>query len=239
MFLERKFGFIYGINPLYAIIDFLGLAHFFGTPSMNATWRFMGVIIVFYILFPILYKLQKYSAELFLVISFAFLMFPSETYFYQLKWCLFPFTLGMYISKYNGFSRLEKKIDSNIKRVLICLLSLFTIAYIRYAYFDHSNAINIDGFFAITIILTSFLILSKIPVLNKILEEMGKYSAQIFMFHTFIKTYYFKDFIYWFQYPIIIFVVLCVICYIVARLLEWLKHMVQYDKLLSKLIKSE
>lgn len=239
--LNRPFWTFYGYNPFYYIADFLGLAHLFGTPTMNATWWYMSIAVVFYILFPIFYRIFKYSPELLIFISFSILIlplpFPSNiSYFiYSFKLYLFSFVFGMYFSKNNLFQKTEKILNSKVKRITVCLIFLICMAYIRFSVFESKP--TLDGFFAIAVILTGYLLISRIPVLNKILEELGKYSAQIFMFHTFIFSYYFKDFIYGCKYSLLIFVVLTVVCYIIARLLEWLKHIVRYDKLLIKLTK--
>ncbi len=84
---------------------------------------------------------------------------------------------------------------NNIVVKLCCsFVFLITMAIFRYYYLD--NTYKFDAVFALSIILFAFLVLSRIPALNRILEELGKYSGSIFMFHTFIYSYYFKDFIY-------------------------------------------
>ena len=97
------------------------------------------------------------------------------------------------------------------------------------------HSAKFDSLFGVAIILFSFFVLSRIPVLNKILEELGKYSGAIFMFHTFIYSYYFTGFIYWFKYPVVIFVVLIVICYGIAVGLNYLKRMIRYGQLVERL----
>lgn len=168
-------------------------------------------------------------------ISFAILVLPYPVTFLTCKPWLFPFVLGMYFSQNNLFERADKRLNSKSKKASVCIIFVVCTSYLQYAVFDMT--VKFDGVFAIAIILTGYLLISKVPILNKILEELGKYSAQIFMFHTFIFSYYFKDFIYGCKYSLLIFVVLTVVCYIIARLLEWLKHIVRYDKLLIKLTK--
>lgn len=195
----------------------------------------MSVAILFYIFFPVLYKLLNYSPELLLLISFAVVILPISLNFINYILWLFPFILGMYFAKNYLFSRADKRLNSMIERSIVCLILLVCIAFLRYTVF-RMNA-ELDGFFAVAIILTSYLLISKIPILNKILEELGKYSAQIFMFHTFIYSYYFRNLIYSCKYSLLIFIVMTIVCYIIARLLEWLKHIVRYDRLLIKLTK--
>ncbi len=222
-----RFG-LYEGDVLNAVIDFFGLASLFGTPTINATWWFMYMIIIFYIGFPIVYKLFTYSSELVLGLSFLLLVLPSLPYVTELQKYQFCFILGMYISKNNGLERLLGKVDSIWKRVYVCVVSIIAIVYVRSSMHLGNR---FDAFFGIAIIFASFAILSRIPVLNKILEELGKYSALIFMSHTFIYSYYFRDFIYWFKYPPVILIVLTVVSYGVARLLDYVMKLIRYNKL--------
>lgn len=229
----RSFLEIYHYNPLYFFVDFLGLSYlpFKGNFTMNATWWFMSIIIVYYIIFPVLYKIQAYSNELLLCMGIAVLLLPLPN-FRELNTYLFPFVLGMYISKEDGIVRLGEKLGGTINKLMCSLLAVSAFACFRFVVFG----VN-DGLFGFSIILFSFLILSRIPVLNKVLEELGKYSGLIFMFHTFIIGYYFSDYIYWFKYPILIYLVTVVVCYLVARLLTIVKRVIRYDRLFEKVTK--
>lgn len=227
----RSFLEIYHYNPLYFFADFFGLSYlpFKGEATMNATWWFMSIIIVYYIVFPLLSRIQEYSNELLLCIGIAFLLLPLPN-FRELNTYLFPFVFGMYVSKADGIVALGARIESMVNRVLCCFLAVVSFACFRFSVFS----VN-DGLFGFSIIMFSFLVLSRIPLLNKVLEELGKYSGLIFMFHTFIIGYYFSDFIYWFKYPILIYLVTVVVCYLVARLLTLLKRVIKYDRLFNYL----
>lgn len=226
-----KFYAIYGLNPFNYITDFFGVSFLFNgyNNTMNATWWFMSIIIVYYIIFPILYKIQTYSNELLLCIGIAVLLLPLPN-FRELNTYFFPFVFGMYISKEDGIVRLGEKLGNTINKLLCSILAVSAFACFRFVVFG----VN-DGLFGFSIIMFSYLILSRIPVLNKVLEELGKYSGLIFMFHTFIIGYYFHDYIYWFKYPILIFIVTVIVCYIIARLLALLKHVTRYDKLIHNI----
>ena len=61
---------------------------------------------------------------------------------------------------------------------------------------------------------------------NRLLTVMsffGKHSMNIFLFHTFIFGYWFKDFIYSSRNPFIIFFLLLGICVIISLILEQIK----------------
>ena len=229
----RSFIDIYGTNPLHYIADFFGVSYLlYGFDNtMNLTWWYMSVIIVYCIIYPILHKLIKYSGEILLAISTFILFFPRD--YRELTIWLLSFTLGMYSSNKNLFERLDKVFNTNIKKFAFTSIMLLTIIMVRYLIFR--NRYTVDAIFAFFIILFSYFFISKVPVINTILEELGKKSGLIFMFHTFIYSYYFKGFIYSFKYSLLIYLVLLVICYIVAWLLDWLMKVSGYKKLINKL----
>ena len=234
LFFGRSFLSIYGNNPLHYLTDFFGVSYLFYEYefTMNATWWFMSIIIVYYLLFPILYKILQYSPELLLLISLALLFNPFYSDSRQIMLWLSPFVFGMYIAKYNLFDKISRCVNTIPKRIIVTGLAIVLFAYLRLALFG--NEVTIDFLFAFAIILFCFLVLSRIPILNKILEQLGKHSGAIFMFHTFIFDLYFKDFIYWFEYPPLIFIVLTVVCYLIAIGLECLKKITKYNSLADK-----
>lgn len=122
------------------------------------------------------------------------------------------------------------KIDTYPKKIMTVACALIVTALIR------MNNSDLDALFAVSIIMASYFLLSRVPILNVVFEYLGRHSGAIFMFHTFIFSLNFKDFIYWFKYLPIIFLVLTVICYAVAVGLEYLKKLIRYDKLINLLI---
>ena len=234
LFFGKSFLSVYGKNPLHYLADFFGVSYlFFGHQfTMNKTWWFMSIIIFYYLLFPIFYKLLKYSSELFLLISLFVLFFPVPD-FRELKIWLAPFAFGMWISKRQIFTLLSRKINTLPKAIGCSFIFVLLTSFLRINYFW--NSVHIDFLFAFSIILFSFLLFSRIPVLNTVLEHLGKYSGAIFMFHTFIYAYYFKYLIYWFKYSLAIFIVMVVVCYLIAVAIEWIKKFIRYDKLVNKL----
>lgn len=225
----------YGINPIYYIADFFGVSYLFFeyNATMNATWWFMSIIILLYLVFPLLYRLHKYSPEILLVISVAFLFCPFTKELREINLWLCPFVFGMYVSGRNLLERIANQSNKRNKTIIAAIISCIILLYLRLYYFD--NGVYIDSLISLCIIIISYTFLSRIPVLNLILEELGKYSGQIFMFHTFIYLYYFKEQIYWFKYSIVIYLVMIIVCYIVARFISWLMQVVRYNKLINKL----
>ncbi len=236
-------GFFFGRNPIeiyqgnigYFLLDFMGISNIFATPSMNATWWFMSLIIILYIIYPVLHRLLFYSAELLLLASYFILVFYYLPELSGLRIYLFPFVLGMYFSKCNGFDFIDKKFNTTPKILTLSCLALMTVVWIKLTMFRLTA--EIDGLLALSIVLCTYLIVSKIPVLNIILEHIGKHSGTIFMFHTFIYSYYFKNFIYAAKYSVIIFFVMVVLCYVAAVMISYIQKLICYDRLINKLTK--
>ena len=64
------------------------------------------------------------------------------------------------------------------------------------------------------------------------LEFLGKHSLNMFLMHTFIRHYWYHDFIYSFKYAWIDTLVLIVITVILSMIIEWLKDITGYHKLI-------
>lgn len=80
-----------------------------------------------------------------------------------------------------------------------------------------------------------FLIVCKTTTLPKWVRKsfmfLGKHSMNIFLFHTFIFLYWFKDFIYFSRNPLIIFATLLIPCLIISMVIEKIKVIICFRKL--------
>ena len=231
-------GFLFGRSPIeiyehnifYALLDFLGIADLCNTPLYNTTWWFMGIIILYYLLFPLWMKLCEKSPLLLLSIglflNFAFFI-PDRG---NSRAHILSFLLGIVIASVGGFEAFRKLLIKPLWAVLSTLLMMGGFALFRY---DNGQTLILDAFFGFSIILLSYLILSQIPILRKVLEEMGRYSASIFMFHSFLYLYYgvLSDLLYSLKYAPLIFLVMAAASYGLSRLIELLKRLIRYDRL--------
>ena len=218
---------IYENNFWYFLRDFFGMSGWDRAggiiQTMNSSWWFMTLILILNIFFPLIYKFfNKYPH----IIIFLIPILPSIA---DVNVYFFPFVLGMYFSKFSVFERIPKRFQLYKICVPVLISSIVIGFFIKILLFTYDK--NLDEFFALPVILLSFLVISKIPVLNNVLENLGKHSGNIYMFHVFIYDMYFKTFIYSFKYSIIIFVVLTVVCYGISVLLELIKKWTRYDKL--------
>ncbi len=57
------------------------------------------------------------------------------------------------------------------------------------------------------------------------LAFLGKHSMNIFLFHTFVYSYYFSDFIYSDPNPLIIYAKLLAVCLPLSMAIEWFKRL--------------
>ncbi len=225
-------GFFFGRTPagvygtgatgcLNFLIDFFGVSYLTGTPTWNSTWWYMGEILRMYVLFPILYYGVKKS-KLFMLLG------GTVLYFFWVIAGVFPFIVGMVfaeedlLSKCMNFSRKQK-----------ILLVLGVIGVLLLSRFMGKRARTV---IVIWVVLVSLSFLDAKTGVGKLLAWFGKHSGNIFMFHTFIYSHYFKDFIYGFRYPLLILVVLLAICMAVSMAIEWLKKMLKYHVVEQKLV---
>lgn len=106
-----------------------------------------------------------------------------------------------YFSKHNGIT-------------VLCLFLIFCSHFLT----------SFDGItpFHQAIIVYLFLQITLNKYVSLLLHSLGKHSMFMWMVHTYIALYLFHDFIYGFRYPIIIFLVLVIISYILAIIFEFI-----------------
>lgn len=228
---------IYNHNFVYFLIDILGLANIFQIPTMNTTWWFISLIIVLYIIYPLIHKIINWSSECLLLVSFFITIFYFLPDITCIRIYFYPFVFGMYFSKNNLFNKLAHQLDNIIKIIIFSVFSLLITLFMKITIFFRSS--EIDGFLSLSIIFVSFFIISRIPIISKLLEVLGKHSGAMFMFHTFIFTYYFEDFFYSFNNPLLIFLVTVIICLMISILISFIKRITCYDKLIKYLTQTK
>ena len=76
-----------------------------------------------------------------------------------------------------------------------------------------------------------------IPGIRQILMFFGKHSMNIFLLHTFIRHYWFPEFTYSFRYFALISLVLFAVSLGASIVIEGIKKLIGYDKLLNFVVK--
>jgi len=229
--LSEAYGGRCGLKMLFT--DFLGIN---GFKSYNITWWFNQLIIYLYLLFPILFFIVKKWKWLGLIIGVAvwFVNFPilmSGAH----EWLLHAI-LGIFVAQNIDkisvfFDRINKWLFGGI-----VVLAFFALFFVRnWSVIPYFAGIRVDAFLAIVIALLAIIFLRNIKYINSLFVFLGKHSINIFMIHTFIFHYWFKNFIYSFGNPFIIFFVLLFICVAISVSLEFIKKTVKLSALTQKL----
>lgn len=229
----QAYGADFKTAIVYFLIDFLGLSFAFNTPTLNPSWWYMSVALYIVFLMPFLMRAaKKMGAFLVLFAAMAFLQMAgissvASTYVFGLLlgvWCFEWDVFG----KWNHF--LEKRKGSFfVKSILSFVVTIVLLKFrMNYNYYG-----IVDGLIAMTLCGFSMTTLSRIPIVNKSLEILGVHSANMFLIHNLMYSYYFLGFYYSFRYPVVILAVLTITSLLVSILIEKLKTWTQYGKIMS------
>lgn len=239
-----KKGFTRGV--FYILTDFLGFSDVIGTPTLCGTWWYMSAALIFIVLVPIIIKISKEIGYIPIIVNIVVLPrvldigYLTGTNPYSF---LLALIAGMIFAQFNAFEKLlniklirNNKIDNIIQFVLwTVLLTASLYIWIRIQkskFWEYHYALQplISIFYCRKYII-------RIPVINKILEFLGRHSMNIFLVHTFFRYVFFSEFIYGFKYFWLIVLVLLGVSLCVSILIELLKKVIHYDELISKLSK--
>lgn len=221
--------FVFGRTPLDAygnhavvkmILDFFGLLNLTGKLGYNPTWWFYSCIIVLYLAFPLLHKWITNKWLLLLSIGVAVSRLVGLPIITPISNYLLPFLVGMWIARASAslFDRLSV-FDTIIAFVVLSVIRNFSNMYCI-----------VDTLLCMTIVV--FLYKVKFSNwLETIFVQLGKHSQNIFLFHTFIFLYWFREQTYITRNPLIIFIQLTVVCYLISVVIELIKQKIGFYKL--------
>jgi peptidoglycan/LPS O-acetylase OafA/YrhL len=245
---------IYGRDYLqsffYFLLDILGIASFWGGVTLNASWWYMTLAITLIFILPVLWKFYndfKYLGILLLPIS---VLLPKLLGMYEninngiifeatnFSWYFFTVMLGLVTASENLLERLVNykslyKHSSAIK-LLVGSLMLLIVGYVRMRW----GLISItEGIIVFLICFLSFSVseIKNIKFVKIVLQFLGKYSMNMYLIHSFVFMYIFKDFIYSFKYTVVILIVLIVITLLVAIGIETLKKIIKFQNVIDLL----
>ncbi len=224
IFMDRSLVSVFGNHEyLKLAIQMIGLHRFTGVGyGYNATWWFMSLIVALYLLFPFIYKIMQKYPYYFLLFSLT-IMFLPLSYFPVLPPWILPFTLGIYLSNTNAFSVIIERLKKLGYMRFAVLIILILLVALQRSYGFFLIGIKIDWLFGALIILLTTEVIIWSKKLQMIFSFIGIHAFNIFLFHTFIYHYYWKDFIYSFNNPIIIFLVLLFVSIIISMIIELIK----------------
>lgn len=227
-------------EPIYMIIDGLGLASFFGTKYLNSTWWYMSFAVALIFAMPIISWLYEKFRYVLIPVSLMLplVIFNSNIYFSLL---LSSAVLGTAFAYEGWFEVLHQKLQGTNKKQYILRKSLAFIVAVLLLFVAFEMGNNIASHymypFGIMIAFLCYEFLESIPGIKHILMFLGKHSTNIFLIHSFIYLYFYEEFIYSFGYDWLILLVLLLLCLIVSAVVELLKVILGYNKLLEVIAK--
>lgn len=244
-----RYSFVYGsglVGALYCLIDALGLAELFCTPTFLATFWYMSLATIAVILIPIMIKAYKrFGIISVLMISVLLRMFfkpVPEAHYCYLPDYLFCIGTGIWSADIDVIGLIDRKrlfsssVSNRIVKLLVVLVIGAVAMYLRQKTKYTTLQAVWDG---IIPILTCYLIygyVGKIPVIKNLLSFIGKHSMNIFLIHNFIRILWYYDFTYSFKYWWLITIVLLTISILLSMLVEQLKKIIKYNEAVTWLV---
>lgn len=241
--LEVYFGGSRAKGVLYVLLDFLGLANFFDTPTLNSTWWYMSAAIVFILIIPLIYMVSRkvgYLPVILVIVALPRLLnvgYPGGVNAYSF---ILPVVFGMLFAEYKVFERISDKLPKNkfaswaVSFVVFGVLGVASFILFR-VYPQHEGWEFNYSIVPVIVICFARYCLIRIPALKQVFAFLGKHSMTIFLTHTFIRGIYLSDFVYSFKNFMLIYVVLFVLSVVLAVIIDVLTDLVKYHQLIAKL----
>ena len=219
---------------IYFFLDFSGMRAIAYTPTYCNTWWFIEATIVFYALFPLIYKAYKKLPITTMIVLFIpliyniffkvpdFLKNTTDREIYYLS----SFAIGMLLAD-KGILDKAIKLCSDKKSLYCIISSVFVLVGAAAAVF-----IPLFGMLCFALSIIGFVVFMKSIKLNfaKIFEFFGKYSMNVFLIHSlymsYVKNYIRFDSLGIFNY-ILQFIIIFVSSFAISFSLEYIKKFVR------------
>lgn len=224
-------------NLFFALVDFLGLSYIIGTPSYNSSWWYMSLAVTFIFILPLLIKLcRRYG-------FFALLPEILLVRWLNVEWVicryLLPAMVAVLMAEFDGIEKLKSAYDKSRFPVKIAaftgavaVLGLGSVLWLR------AGDGLLDLYETVLVLPACFLTLmtlARIPGLNRAAEFIGRHSMNMYFFHVFVYQNWFYNFTYSLRYPVLIFLFLFLSSLLFSILVEGLKKLLHFDRLVSRL----
>ncbi len=243
----HNFATVYGTSArsvLYFFTDAMGLAELFKTPTFNGTWWYMSLAVVIILVMPLLIELYNKFGIITVLIAPLLPQFLGIEKNYFTRY-LFIIMLGIWSADKNILEKLyELKLCKNIyvSKGLKFIISLaLLVLCIKVRQYDGGLLAEyvevMDAVIPFFVIYFCYEFLVFTPVFKQVLQFVGKYSTTIFLTHTFIRAYYFQDFIYSFKNWALIVLMLLLSSLLYAVIYDNIVKKLGYYKLCDKIIK--
>ncbi len=239
----KRYGNSVAEAIVYFLLDGLGVADLFGTPTLVATWWYMSFAIAIIIIFPLLILLYKKIGSMGMLLFAAIMPRIINIHYEPFEDWFLVIIFGIVFADYNLLVQMKEKkftekiiLDKSIK-LLLCFLLLQLGVFLREDcelgfFFEFRH-----GILCLLVIYAIYEFLPDIKYLNTMLIFAGKHSMNMFLTHTLIRHVYFNDFTYSFKYPVLIVAVLFGISLLLSILIEQMKKLIGYNHLVEYLRK--
>ncbi len=246
---KHTFWEVFGENgPLLAARDFfldlMGLSKLFRTPSFNSTWWYLSFATLLFVVLPVIYKLYDWMGAFCIPLAVVLAnVIETDAGFlsnYFLRYLL-GIALAVVLARTDALEKWKKRSGEKkglygVLALLILLLEVLLI-WVKEQDLLRTNILDNLAVLGIVLFVTIVFQWKWTKPLGKVLESLGVHSMNMFLIHTFVKTYFFQEFTYSFQYWLLIFVVLAADTWLVSVVLEFLKRRCGVYKLQEKITK--
>lgn len=224
---------------LQMLFDFFGLSFLMGTNSLNATWWYMSLAIVFVLIFPFLYRfIRKYGYfTLFVGYFFLFRMFSLSNNYIHFSIAMM---IGVFFADKNLLPRIANyKICKN--GVLNKLVKMILELIVLYVFYHTFSTLSYElpeiyfGIFPTLVILFFYEFIIDVPIVKQVLQFLGRYSMYIYLIHDFFLSVLFKDLIYSYSHFILCFFCLLGLSLLAAFFFDAFQMILNYSEKMDQL----
>lgn len=245
-----KDGLVRGV--VYVLLDFLGIAKMFGTPRLNDSLWYMSAALIFVMFVPLLIKLTEkigWISSFAVVFIFPRLLiyneFPGVINTYSFMTAVY---FGALFARFDIFEKIaEFKLvkNRNLNEILLFVIGAIGLFASIYIWIRVPYKILWEYHFGVApVILIAFcnrFIFVREGIVRRgisgIFAFLGKYSMNIFLFHTFYREYLLKDVLFSMKYPILTVLSLLLVSLLTSIVFEFVKKVIKYNNFVSFLEK--
>jgi len=219
-------------DVFYCAIDFFGLANVASTATYNGTWWYMSLALMLIAVLPFLIYLCRRYGFLLLILEFFLIRFLKVDFTFA--WYMLPAVTGVYFAEKGYYGKLKDLFSAGSvpKKVSVIVLLLFGLCvFLNLRLFIESELWDvIETVLVIMFCGFTCLTISKVPVLGTVLEFVGKHSLNMFLTHTFICNFWFREHIYAFRYPALIVLMLLFETVVISVVIEQIKKWIRFER---------
>lgn len=229
------------LGVVYIFFDLTGLSFLMNTPTLNPTWWYMGIAVIIPFTMPAFLRWFKRDGALSVIVC---LLLTNIVYLINREGVghLLALPIGIACAEWDVFARVntlrpfkkEGRGTAFLNQTLLIIVAaawcgffmLFSVSWVNF-YFGYMLATP-------ALIYICYALLGRIPVISHALEFLGRHSMNIFLTHTFVQERM-TDWLYSLKYAPLIVLALLLIPLAFSVVLELLKKLCGYNRLVQRL----